>query len=66
MNFKTMSDAWTAYIKKIKSEAQEAIAKGICVECNKPAKWYTEDGEKEYYISGLCEKCFDEITKEDN
>lgn len=42
----------------------EAQAKGICIQCRKPAleNCYSEAGKKEYAISGLCEKCFDEIT----
>ena len=43
----------------------EAVkAKGICLNCKEPAlpKCYSEAGRREYKISGLCEKCFDEIT----
>lgn len=42
----------------------EALNKGICIQCHKEAlpKCYSEAGRKEYRISGLCEKCFDDIT----
>jgi len=42
----------------------EAIEKGICINCQQLAMsyCYSDAGVKEYYISGLCEKCFDEIT----
>jgi hypothetical protein len=45
------------------AEAQE---KGLCIQCKEPAlsKCYSEAGRREYQISGLCEVCFDEITKE--
>ena len=45
--------------------AQEAKDKGICVSCREPAypKCYSEAGRREYLISGLCEECFDAITK---
>ena len=44
----------------------EANEKGICIQCQKPAleNCYSKAGIKEYYISGLCEKCFDEICGE--
>jgi len=44
---------------------EEAHEKGICVHCKQPAlpKCYSEEGRREYEISGLCEACFDEITK---
>lgn len=43
----------------------EAISKGICIACKLPAKprIYSDAGRREYQISGLCEVCFDEITK---
>jgi len=41
----------------------EAVASNICIQCGKPAmeNCYSDAGRKEYYISGLCERCFDEI-----
>lgn len=44
----------------------EAIEKGICIHCKELAvpRCYSGDGLLEYKISGLCEPCFDEITKE--
>lgn len=42
---------------------QEANDKGNCIVCKQPAlpKCYSEVGRREFYISGICEKCFDEI-----
>jgi hypothetical protein len=36
---------------------------GICIDCREPAldKCYSLESVKEYYISGLCEKCYDKI-----
>ena len=44
-------------------DPEEALKKGICIQCKEPAipKCYSEAGVKEFSISGLCEKCFDEI-----
>ena len=43
---------------------KEAIKKGICLDCKQPAMsyCYSDAGVREYKISGLCEKCFDQIT----
>ena len=43
----------------------EAKAKGICLQCKEPAlpKCYSAAGRKEFYISGLCEQCFDSLFK---
>lgn len=45
---------------------EEALSTGICVQCRQPAmqNCYSPAGRREYAISGLCEKCFDEIMKE--
>jgi len=45
---------------------EEANKKGICLQCKEEAipKCYSEAGKREFYISGLCELCFDNITKE--
>jgi len=42
---------------------EEAVATGLCIQCKQPAiqNCYSEEGKREYYISGLCEKCFDKI-----
>ena len=47
--------------------SDEAQSQGICISCRLPAKerCYSSAGRREYEISGLCEICFDEITKED-
>uniref|UniRef100_A0A6M3Y058 Uncharacterized protein n=1 Tax=viral metagenome TaxID=1070528 RepID=A0A6M3Y058_9ZZZZ len=44
---------------------KEANEKGICIQCREKAipKCYSEAGKKEFYISGLCELCFDDICK---
>ena len=42
----------------------EAHAKGVCINCEQPPTFYSEDGKGEYQISGLCEPCFDSITAE--
>lgn len=44
--------------------AAEAITKNICINCKKPPTFYSDAGKREYQITGLCEPCFDEITKE--
>ena len=46
--------------------SQESQSSGLCIQCEEPAlaNCYSMAGLNEYYISGLCEKCFDEITGE--
>ena len=43
----------------------EAVSMGICVNCKEEAlpKCYSEAGRKEFRISGMCERCFDEISE---
>ena len=43
----------------------DAIEKGVCIQCKEKAKprIYSQAGEDEYFISGLCEQCFDSITR---
>jgi len=41
---------------------------GHCIKCREgfsPSNVYTDAGWRETKISGLCERCFDEICKED-
>jgi len=47
---------------------EEATSTGLCISCGKPAleRCYSDAGRREYYISGLCEICFDEITNEED
>ena len=44
----------------------EAAESGLCIQCGEFAleNCYSEKGRREYKISGICEKCFDGITKE--
>ena len=43
----------------------EAHAQQICIHCKNPIKdrLINEVSRKEYEMSGLCDRCFDEITK---
>lgn len=45
----------------------QAVRKGICINCKEYAlsKCYSAAGRREYYISGLCEECFDNIFNEE-
>jgi len=45
-----------------------SIPAGMCISCRQPAlpKCYSDAGRREYAISGMCEQCFDECTKEDD
>lgn len=54
---------YRAYMAKVR----EAKAEGRCVQCGEPAleKCYSAAGRREYEISGLCEVCFDTLTRED-
>lgn len=47
---------------------QEANDKGNCISCKEPAlpKCYSEAGKREFYISGMCEVCFDAMWKEED
>jgi len=52
---------------------QDAISKGICIQCKNQVitnkgnfsdnYFFTKEGKEEYSISGLCERCFDEILE---
>lgn len=44
----------------------EAHEKGICIQCKQPPVFYSEAGRREYRISGMCEPCFDALTKEED
>jgi hypothetical protein len=41
---------------------REALDKNICIRCKRRPSFYSHMGKAEYFISGLCEPCFDEIT----
>jgi hypothetical protein len=46
---------------------QEANDAKTCINCKQPAlsKCHTEAGTREFYISGLCEECFDAMFEEE-
>lgn len=46
----------------------EALEQGICVNCKEEAlpKCYSDAGVREYQMSGLCEECYDTISKEED
>jgi hypothetical protein len=41
----------------------DSLATGICVCCHQEERHYSEQGYREFQISGLCEFCFDEIAQ---
>lgn len=46
------------------AEAHEA---GVCIDCKKPdplSRCHSEEGRREYDISGMCEECFDALFAE--
>lgn len=47
---------------------QQAWEKDICIKCKQPAipNCYSFEGLKEYRISALCEKCFDNMFEEED
>ncbi len=70
MNKKTFDDGCSCNVCPpcnfcINQEPDDEI---LCIECKEPAleKCYSEDGRKEVRISGMCEKCFDELLDEDD
>lgn len=40
---------------------EQAIEQNICISCKKLPEFYSEDGRKEYKITGLCEYCYDRM-----
>ena len=46
---------------------EEAVKQEICVQCQQPAmsNIFTDLGMEEYYISGICERCWDRMFGED-
>jgi len=68
---KALDDLKAKLEDQIKTETgclpRKRRAKGLCIECLEPAlaKCYSADGRGEYRISGMCEKCFDEMFAED-
>lgn len=46
--------------------AREAMMTGKCIDCREPAlpNCYSAAGKKEFFISGMCEKCFDKLFEE--
>lgn len=47
-------------------DPEKAKEDGICIQCKQPAipRCYSDAGRREFYISGLCELCFDAICGE--
>ena len=44
---------------------QEGASKGICVTCKNPVQGFKDRlSEKEYHISGMCQKCQDSVFGE--
>lgn len=53
----------------------DARKNGVCISCHEPVfnadgtlnaeLFHSEAGVKEYYISGMCERCFDKLFSED-
>lgn len=61
----TMQDVKDKFAKDLYGTTiTEAKKTGLCIQCEEEAlpKCYSEAGKKEFFISGLCEPCFDEIT----
>ena len=60
-NLQEFKDSMTKNLYKM--TVKEAMEKGICIQCHEEAlpNCYSDAGRREYRISGLCEKCFDEI-----
>lgn len=40
---------------------EQAIEQEVCIECMRPAmsNCFTDEGVEEYYLSGVCERCYD-------
>lgn len=53
--------------KVLKIPVADAKSKGLCASCGHPAmgNCYSDAGGREYQISGICERCFDRATKEE-
>ena len=50
---------------KIRIKPEDISKEKLCIHCHRPAyeHCYSQAGRDEVGISGLCEECFDEITK---
>jgi len=46
----------------------ENQAKGLCIQCGQDAmnKCRTEEGRREFHISGYCEECFDALFEDED
>ena len=51
--------------KNMQKDSTNNRAINLCIDCKEPAipKCYTPAGEREYYISGICEECFNKMFK---
>ena len=63
---KALSDALN--IEAYGETIQQANDKGNCIVCKQTAipRCYSPEGIREFYISGMCEKCFDEAFEEED
>lgn len=63
MSLQEFKDSFSKRIYGMTSK--EAQKQGICIQCHEKAssRCYSDAGKREYKISGLCEKCFDEIMR---
>ncbi len=50
------------------AEIEARLKASLCLYCGEVAanNIYSEEGKKEYHISGMCELCFDAMTKEEH
>jgi len=63
---KTLSDSLCkAGVFKM-SSWEEAVEKGLCIACGEQAlpKCTTDAGRKDYYITSICEVCYDKLYPE--
>lgn len=54
-------------MREFRAEVARAQDDGMCIVCRQPAlpRCHSDAGRREYWISGTCEQCFDEMFAED-